>query len=189
MHLTFLKSAVAESGWPDAGLPEVGFFGRSNAGKSSLINAIGRVRVARVSREPGRTRTLNFYVGDGVMLVDLPGYGYARMSQADAQRQAEILQLYIGRRTPLAGVVQLVDIRHAPSALDIEWHARLRESGVPFLLLLGKADQVSRGASASRRREILDMLSSDVTAAAFSARSGEGVQAVLTFLHKARTPS
>lgn len=182
MRLSFALSAFARSSWPETKLPEVAMFGRSNAGKSSLINALAREQVARVSKEPGRTRTLNFYQGEGFLLVDLPGYGYAHMSHTDARRQATLLEDYLRERQQLAGVIQLVDIRHAPSVQDREWHARLKASGVPFLLLMGKADEVSRGQWRAREKEIVSVLESDATAAPWSARSREGVAVVEAFV-------
>lgn len=186
MRLRFLQSAFAENSWPAPVLPEVALYGRSNGGKSSLVNALAHAKVARVSHDPGRTRTLNFYAGEGVLMVDMPGYGYAHMSKAAALRQAELLGHYLGRREALAGVVQIVDIRHAPSPLDALWHRRLQERGLPLLLLLGKADAVSRGHWPARRRAILEALGSGAQTAFWSARSGEGLAALEAFLQEVR---
>ena len=182
MRLRFLQSAMAFESWPVTGMPEVALFGRSNAGKSSLINALAQARVARISRDPGRTRTLNFYAGDGIVLVDLPGYGYARMSKEQQRRQTLLLERYAERREALAGAMQLVDIRHRPSDLDVAWHKLLRRRGDPLLLLLGKADQVGRGSWRSREREIVETLGSDAPVVFWSARSLEGKQAIEAFL-------
>jgi len=186
MRLRFLQSAMAFESWPVTGFAEVALFGRSNAGKSSLINAIAGEKVARTSRDPGRTRTLNFYAGDGIMIVDLPGYGYAKMSKEQQARQTRLLERYIERREALCGAVQLVDIRHRPSVLDIAWHEALRRRGDPMLLLLGKADQIGRGSWRSREREIVEVLGSDVPVAFWSARTLEGRQAVEAFLEGVR---
>ncbi len=187
MRLRFLQSAMAFESWPVTGMPEVALFGRSNGGKSSLINALAQARVARISRDPGRTRTLNFYAGDGIVLVDLPGYGYARMSKEQQRRQTALLERYAQRREALVGAVQLVDIRHRPSELDIAWHEVLRRRGDPLLLLLGKADQVGRGSWRSREREIVETLGSDAPVVFWSARTLEGRQAVESFLDGIRT--
>ena len=182
MRLSFLQSAMAFESWPVTGMPEVALFGRSNAGKSSLINALAQAKVARISRDPGRTRTLNFYAGDGIVLVDLPGYGYAHMSKEQQKRQTALLERYAERRDALSGAVQLVDIRHRPSELDIAWHELLRRRGEPLLLLLGKADQIGRGSWRSREREIVEALGTDAPVVFWSARSLEGKQALETFL-------
>ena len=182
MRLRFLQSAMAFESWPVTGMPEVALFGRSNAGKSSLINALAGQKVARTSRDPGRTRTLNFYAGDGIVLVDLPGYGYARMSKEQQRRQTALLERYAQRREALCAAVQLVDIRHRPSDLDIAWHELLRGRGEPLLLLLGKADQIGRGSWRSREKEIVETLGSDAPVVFWSARSLDGRQAIEAFL-------
>ncbi len=182
MRLRFLQSAMAFESWPVTGMREVALFGRSNAGKSSLINALAGAKVARTSRDPGRTRTLNFYAGDGVLLVDLPGYGYAHMSKEQQRRQTALLERYAQRREALCAAVQLVDIRHRPSELDIVWHELLKRRGDPLLLLLGKADQVGRGSWRSREKEIVETLGSDAPVVFWSARTLEGRQAIESFI-------
>lgn len=186
MRLRFLQSAMAFESWPVTGMPEVALFGRSNAGKSSLINALAQARVARISREPGRTRTLNFYAGEGIVLVDLPGYGYSHMSKEQQRRQTAVLERYAERRAALCGAVQLVDIRHRPSELDILWHDFLLRRGEPLLLLLGKSDQVGRGSWRSREREIVETLGTDAPVVFWSARTLEGKRALETFLDEIR---
>ncbi len=182
MRLRFLQSAMAFESWPVTGMPEVALFGRSNAGKSSLINGLAGAKVARISRDPGRTRTLNFYAGDGIVLVDLPGYGYARMSKEQQRRQTALLERYARRREGLCAAVQLVDIRHRPSELDIGWHELLAARGDPLLLLLGKADQIGRGSWRSREKEIIQTLGTDAPVVFWSARTLDGRQAIEAFL-------
>ncbi len=186
MQIRFLQSAMALESWPVTGLPEVAIFGRSNAGKSTLINTLASARVARVSRDPGRTRTLNFFDCGDLLLVDLPGYGYAKVSKEQEQRIHALLRRYIERREALRGAIQLVDIRHAPSALDIAWHQELVARGQPLLLLLGKADQVGRGRWKSREQEIVAALGGRTPAVFWSARTGDGKRAVEEFLGRMR---
>lgn len=120
--------------------------GRSNVGKSSLINALlGRRALARTSRTPGKTRTLNVFDVDGrFYLVDLPGYGYARVSLTERRQLQQLLQRYLAERPRLAGVVWLLDIRHPPSRDDLAMGEQLAARGVPVLAALTKADKISR---------------------------------------------
>ena len=133
---------------PPPGPPEIAFAGRSNVGKSSAINAlVGRKALARTSKTPGRTQTINFYdLGARARLVDLPGYGYARVPQALRVHWRELVGGYLRSARPLAGIVLLVDARHPLTALDlqlIDWIGDL-----PLLVLVTKADKLSRSAQA-----------------------------------------
>jgi GTP-binding protein len=143
-------------------LPEVAFAGRSNVGKSSAINALtGRKHLARTSKTPGRTQTINFYellVGDEkrARLVDLPGYGYARAPQALREQWKELVGAYLGSRPSLAGVVVIMDARHPLTPLDaqlIEWLGDTRR-----LLLLSKADKLGRREQEALRKRFKDAL-------------------------------
>ena len=131
---------------PETGRPEVAFAGKSNVGKSSLLNLLtGRKSLARVSGNPGKTRTINFYrVNDAFRIVDLPGYGYAKVSKSVTEDWGDMMEEYFQNRNGLRKVVQLVDIRHAPSAQDVQMYEYLRHYGLDGLVVATKADKVSR---------------------------------------------
>jgi GTP-binding protein len=153
---------ASPDGWrPAAGLPEVAFCGRSNVGKSSLLNRLVRRRaMARVSKTPGRTRELNFFVvNDEFVLVDLPGYGYARQSKSVREAWGPLIESYLRTSPSLRGVVQLLDIRHDPTAHDREVLDLLASIGVPVLIVVTKADKLTTAAAARRLEEIAALLS------------------------------
>jgi GTP-binding protein len=129
---------------PDDTLPEVAFAGRSNVGKSSLINAVtGRNKLARASTEPGRTRELNFFrVGDRLRLVDMPGYGYAKAGKADIERWTGLVRDYLRGRAPLKRVILLIDARHGVKPHDKDVMDALDKSAVIYQLVLTKADKL-----------------------------------------------
>jgi GTP-binding protein len=136
-------------------LPEIAFVGRSNVGKSSLINALtGRPGLARVSGTPGKTTLLNAFRLPGFYLVDMPGYGFARASKSARLAYRALVDGYLIGRAELAGVVWLLDIRHQPSVDDLEMQQTLIESGRPVLAALTKADKLTRSAQSSRAREL-----------------------------------
>lgn len=138
--------AVKRSQYPDQSLKEVAFAGRSNVGKSSLLNLLtGRKKLARVSGSPGKTRTINFYiVNDEFRIVDLPGYGYAKVSKSVSAGWGEMMENYLENRPNLLKVIQLVDIRHAPSKQDVEMYNYLRHYGLDGIVVATKADKISR---------------------------------------------
>ena len=127
-------------------LPEIVFSGKSNVGKSSLLNLLtGRKKLARVSGSPGKTRTINFYrVNDAFRIVDLPGYGYAKVSKSVSEGWGEMMERYLEQRESLRKVIQLVDIRHAPSKQDVEMYQYLRHFGLDGIVVATKADKISR---------------------------------------------
>ncbi|MEO8199003.1 MAG: ribosome biogenesis GTP-binding protein YihA/YsxC [Gemmatimonadota bacterium] len=138
-------------------LPEVAFVGRSNVGKSSLINAlVGRPGLARVSGTPGKTRALNVFRLPGFYLVDLPGYGYAKADKSTRAAIQSILRGYITRRPGVAGIIWLLDIRREPSPDDVTFFESLVERSHPVLAVLTKADKLGRSAQVSRAREIAE---------------------------------
>ena len=139
----------------DPPLPEVAFLGRSNVGKSSLLNALtGRPGLARVSRTPGRTTTMNVFRFPTFYLIDLPGYGYARASHTARAGFSELLETYLAQRKTLSAVVWLLDIRHLPSAEDQAHRESLAGREVPTLVVLTKADKLTRREQQKQSRAI-----------------------------------
>lgn len=142
--------AVRKNQYPLSDMKEIAFAGRSNVGKSSLINLLlNRKRMARVSGSPGKTRTINFYqVNDAFRIVDLPGYGYAKVSKSVSETWGAMIESYLAGRENLVKVVQLVDIRHAPTAQDIQMYQWIREYGFDGLVVATKADKITRNETA-----------------------------------------
>ena len=181
-----IESAVFEASFGRAGqlppsdLPEIVFSGRSNVGKSSLINKIlNRKSLARVSATPGKTTTINFYRLDTLRLADLPGYGYAKRSKTEMQRWAELVEGYFGSKRNIILVVQLVDMRHAATKDDEMMLHFLIEQGLPFCVVLTKSDKLNvseRKASLERLSVQLDFLPEGTPVIPFSAVKGEGVE-------------
>lgn len=160
-------TCVKPSQYPPADMPEIAFAGRSNVGKSSLLNLLtGRKNLARVSGSPGKTRTINFYNIDGVFrIVDLPGYGYARVSKAESRNWGPMMEQYLSGRENLLCVVQLVDSRHEPSAQDVQMYDYLKAYGLDGLVVATKADKLSRSQlsrNLSMIRKCLGMKEGDV---------------------------
>ena len=145
--MTFVGSAVRREQYPRDGLPEVAFLGRSNVGKSSLLNALAGSRaLARVSAQPGRTQTVNFFkVDDAMYLADLPGYGYARVPDEVKAGWEKIVTAYLTKRDPLALCLFLVDSRHEPSEGDQTLREWLDHFRLPYVLVATKADKLGRG--------------------------------------------
>lgn len=131
---------------PDTVLPEIALAGRSNVGKSSLINAlINRKSYAKTSSTPGKTQTLNFYnVNNAMYLVDLPGYGYTRVSRAESDKWAKMINRYLNKSQNLRGIAQLVDLRHEPSRLDKEMFAYISEARFPYIIIATKLDKIPK---------------------------------------------
>lgn len=158
--------AVKVSQYPEDTMAEIAFAGRSNVGKSSLLNLLtGRKSLARVSGSPGKTRTINFYKINGdFRIVDLPGYGYAKVSKQMSREWGPMMEEYLQKRQGLKKVVQLVDIRHAPSAQDIQMYQYLRHYGLDGIVVATKADKVSHNEAQkciSVIRKALDLSADD----------------------------
>ena len=156
---TFAGSAAGPQQFPRDGLPEVAFLGRSNVGKSSLLNVLaGTKGLARVSQHPGRTQLVNFFrMGDEMYLVDLPGYGFAKVPESVRQGWERLVLSYLVARPPLALCVFLVDTRH-DSALDERLKAWLEAEGLPYVIAATKADKLGRNDLTRRMREIREGL-------------------------------
>ncbi|MDD3168990.1 MAG: ribosome biogenesis GTP-binding protein YihA/YsxC [Eubacteriales bacterium] len=138
--------AVKKSQYPEDNKKEIAFAGRSNVGKSSLLNLlVNRKNLARVSGSPGKTRTINFYeINDEFRIVDLPGYGYAKVSKSVTEGWGDMIEAYLAGRHGLLKVVQLVDIRHTPSAQDVQMYEWLKHYGFDGIVVATKADKISR---------------------------------------------
>ena len=169
----FRASAARAADLLPEGPPEIAFAGRSNVGKSSAINALaGRKRLARISKTPGRTQTINFYdLGEHARLVDLPGYGYARVSQSLRAQWAELVGAYLRSRSTLAGVVVVMDARHPLTPLDVQLLDWL--GGIRTLLLLSKADKLSRAEQAATLKRVGTLVQPE--ARLFSSVTRQGV--------------
>lgn len=163
---------------PESTLPEIVFSGRSNVGKSSLINKLlNRKALARVSATPGKTGTINFYRLPECRLVDLPGYGYARVSQSEKMRWADLVEGYFGAERNIVLVVQIVDFRHKPTVDDLHMISFLQEAGFPFLLVPTKSDKLNKSQRAEQTRLLEELFySQDVSIQPFSSVTGEGVE-------------
>lgn len=146
MKSEFVTSAVDRSQWPDTTYPEVVVVGRSNVGKSSFINALtGRKKLAYVGNTPGKTRLINFFlIDDSWMLVDVPGYGYAKMSQTMLQKMGDMMEEYFSKREPLSCVISLVDSRHEPTKDDKEMIDMIRNQSIPIIVVATKIDKVPK---------------------------------------------
>lgn len=146
-HATFLRGAPGMEHLPDDTGFEVAFAGRSNVGKSSVINSLaGQRQLVRISRTPGRTRELNFFgAGPDARLVDLPGYGFARVSRVQREAWGELMHRYLSERESLVGVVAVIDIRHPFKEMDLDLLQWLAEAGLPSHIVLNKADKLSHG--------------------------------------------
>ncbi len=178
--------AVKPAQYPPMDLPEIAFVGRSNVGKSSLLNYLtGRKSLARVSGSPGKTRTINFYrINDSFRIVDLPGYGYAKVSREITKDWDKMMADFFDKRESLRRVVQLVDIRHEPTAQDVEMYDFLREYGLSGVICATKADKVSgneRQKSISAIKKKLKLTSDDIIipVSAMKRTGGEELLAII----------
>ncbi len=191
-HSELAAIAARPQQYPPEDLPEIAFAGRSNVGKSSLINLLlGRKNLAKVSGSPGKTRTINFYQVNGAFrIVDLPGYGYARVSKSLSQDWGEMIETYLKGRRNLRKVVQLVDIRHEPTAQDLQMYEWLKFYGMDGLVVATKADKISGNQWQKNRamiRKKLQMEKDDVLLAV-SALKKTGWEALLEQIEELIAP-
>lgn len=182
----FIISAVGPKQYPDDGLPEIALAGRSNVGKSSLINKfINRKNLARTSSKPGKTQTLNYYrVNDDFYFVDLPGYGFAQVSRSEQEKWKVFIDQYLIKRDKLCGVIQIVDLRHPPSRDDVNMYEWLMHLGKEILVVATKCDKVSRGQWQKHIKIIREGLNADPSQSIvlFSAENGQGLADVMQWV-------
>lgn len=179
-----ITAALAEQ-LPVDDLPEVAFSGRSNVGKSSLINRmVERRGLARTSATPGKTASINFYRLDGMRMVDLPGYGYAKVSDAERKRWNKLIQGYFDADRDLRLVLQLVDMRHTPSKEDRQMIDYFVEAGIPFVVVMTKADKLNKRERAAAEETMAQFFEEyeGVMSIPFSAVTGEGVDTLREIL-------
>lgn len=164
---------------PASDLPEVVFSGRSNVGKSSLINKIvNRKALARVSATPGKTATINFFNVDTFNLVDLPGYGYAKVSHAEKQRWADLMEGYFADNRNFALIIQICDMRHKPTQADIDMINFLIDADLPMVIVLTKKDKLNKTQQAKQLEMYNELLNGETELFPFSALNGEGTEEI-----------
>src|ERR687889_1614356 len=171
----FLKSAFKETDWPRDAKPEIAFLGRSNVGKSSLINSLLAVRgLARTSSTPGRTQALNFFeINNQFRFVDFPGFGYARVPREIKSSWGEMATSFLAKRSQLVLSIHLVDSRHEPTKQDLQLHEWLKEYEKPRLIVATKSDKLSNNELRKNLEHIARVLNDD-SVMAYSAKSGRG---------------
>ncbi len=184
----FEQSYGISSQLPESEFPEIAFSGRSNVGKSSLLNKLfNRKQLARVSSVPGKTITINFYDVDSVKFVDLPGYGYAKISKQEKQRFAELMEGYFSQDRRLCLVVQLVDMRHKPSEDDLGMIEFLKHNDIPFIIAMTKSDKLKKTEYKKRLLASREELScaGDAPIIPFSSVTGEGADKIKALIEEA----
>lgn len=183
----FVKSAHTIDGYPYNTLPEIAFAGRSNVGKSSMINKIlNRKGLAKTSSKPGHTRSINFYnIDNNFFLVDLPGYGFAKVSKEEKEKWSMLIDEYLHYRENLAGLVMIVDSRHKPTGQDKVMLNWIREVNIPKIIAATKADKISNNKKAKQRKIINNTLGlrEDERFTFFSAKTGEGKKDIFSFIN------
>jgi GTP-binding protein len=185
----FIISAVGPSQYPQDALPEIALAGRSNVGKSSLINRlINRKNLARTSSQPGKTQTLNYYkINEDLYFVDLPGYGYAKVSQEQRRNWGQFIEQYLTTREPLKLLMQLVDSRHEPSKDDVLMYEWVKHIGIPLVVVATKADKLPRSQWQKHVKVVKQTLGmgKDDPFFLFSSETGQGKEELWSFLDEA----
>ena len=184
----FITSAPALKDCPDESLPEFCFAGRSNVGKSSLLNKMtNKRRLARTSNTPGKTQQMNYYnIDETCYFVDLPGFGFAKVPEKERKRWGKDIQEYLKNRSTLRLILHLVDARHPPTALDEEFFFWMASNGMPFAVILTKADKLSKNKltqSVAHTRKVLGSMNIEVPLIPSSADSGSGIEEVQKLIH------
>ncbi|KGR88788.1 ribosome biogenesis GTP-binding protein YihA/YsxC [Lysinibacillus capsici] len=179
-NVEMVISAVRPDQYPEDGLPEFALAGRSNVGKSSFINRmIGRKALARISSKPGKTQTLNFYkIEEQLFFVDVPGYGYAKVSKTEREAWGKMIERYFTGRQELKAVVQIIDLRHPPTADDRMMYDFLKHYNIPCIVIATKADKIPKGKWDKHKKivkETLEMEKSDPLIV-FSSETGLGFE-------------
>ena len=188
LNVEFTYSAGLSSQLRPDDRPDVVFSGRSNVGKSSLINRLcNRKSLARVSSKPGKTATINFFDAGSFNLVDLPGYGYAKVSKVEKLRWAELVEGYFAAGRDIALVVQIIDMRHKPTADDMDMINYLYDSGIPFIVVMTKSDKLNKSEYAAQL-ELMNGIFADydgIELYPFSALKGDGADKIEQAVTKA----
>jgi len=184
----FIKSAHTIEDYPYNTLPEIAFAGRSNVGKSSMINKVlNRKGLARISSKPGHTRSINFFnIDNKFYLVDLPGYGFAKVSKEEKEKWNMLINDYLHYRENLMGIVMIVDSRHKPTNKDQVMLNWIREVQIPKIIAATKADKISNNKKAKQQKVIKNTLdlTLDESFTFFSAKTGEGKQQIFSFINQ-----
>lgn len=179
-NVEMVISAVRPEQYPEDGLPEFALAGRSNVGKSSFINRmIGRKSLARISSKPGKTQTLNFYkIEEQLFFVDVPGYGYAKVSKSEREAWGKMIERYITGREELKAVVQIVDLRHPPTADDCMMYDFLKHYNIPCIIIATKADKIPKGKWDKHKKIVKQTLNMDPNDSliVFSSEKGLGFE-------------
>ncbi len=186
-QVRFIASYGTPEQLPESTKPEFSFVGRSNVGKSSLINKIfNRKSLAKVSGKPGKTTNINFFEADGIHFVDLPGYGFAQRSKEEKQRWANLIDSYFSSERSHNLVISLVDIRLEPQALDLQMIGYLKNEGFPFIIALTKADKLSKQKQQKQMRMLAAAFGVDEMACVpTSSVTGQGIDQIKRFIEEA----
>ncbi len=187
-NVKFETSFGVSAQLPESNSVEIAFAGRSNVGKSSLLNKIfNRKNLARVSSVPGKTVTINFFDCDGVKMVDLPGYGYAKVSFDEKRRWSDLMESYFSSGRNIKLVIQLTDMRHSVTEQDLDMMRFLKHYNYPFIVVMTKSDKLNKSETTKRLEDIKTELVEfgDVTVIPFSATKGTGTEEIRAIISKA----